>query len=328
MKKGLKLFGEAGAQAVVTEMQQLHDCDVIILKHSSMLTQEEKQHSLQYLMFLKQKRCGCIKGRGCADGRKQHVYKTKEETSTPTVSIELLFLSCIIDAKEGHKVATCNISGAFMQADIDEIIHVKLEGPLATLLTRVDPEKYSKCITIKNGKKVMYIHLAKALYSTMQQAALLFWKDLTGYLVEQGFELNPYDECVANRQINGSQCMVLWHIDDMKISHVSDKVLDKVIAGLNEQYGKITPLTVTRGKVHDYLGMTIDYRTPRKVIIHMDDYIKGIINEAPSNRDGVVLVLTPAVEHLFSVNEDAEPLGSAQAELFHHLTAKLLFLCK
>ena len=29
MKKGLKIFGEAGAQAVITEMQQLHDRDVI-----------------------------------------------------------------------------------------------------------------------------------------------------------------------------------------------------------------------------------------------------------------------------------------------------------
>ena len=57
VKKGLKIFREAGAQAVVTEMQQLHDRNVIIPKHVHMLTQEEKCCSLQYLMFLKQKRC-------------------------------------------------------------------------------------------------------------------------------------------------------------------------------------------------------------------------------------------------------------------------------
>ena len=65
-------------------------------------------------MFLKQKQCGQIKGRGCVDGQKQHVYKMKEETSALTMSIESLFLSCIIDTKEGQKVATCNIPGAFM----------------------------------------------------------------------------------------------------------------------------------------------------------------------------------------------------------------------
>ena len=47
------------------------------------------------------------------------------------VSVELLFLSCFIDAKEHCKVVTCDIPGAFMQVNIDEVIHIKLEGPLA-----------------------------------------------------------------------------------------------------------------------------------------------------------------------------------------------------
>ena len=115
-------------------------------------------------------------------------------------------------------------------------------------------------------------------------------------------------------------------MDDMKILHISNVVLDEVIANLNKWYGKIAPLTVTCSKVHDYLGMTIDYSIPGKVIIHMDNYAKGILDEAPADMDGVVL--TPVVEHLFDVNEDAESLDPAQAELFHHLMAKLLFLCK
>ena len=58
----------------------------------------------------------------------------------------------------------------------------------------------------------------------------------------------------------------------------------------------------------------------------MDDYVKGIINESPSDMDGVVL--TPVAEHLFDVNPDAKSLDMVQAKLFHHLMAKLLFLCK
>jgi hypothetical protein len=48
-------------------------------------------------MFLKEKRCGKIKGRGCADGCKQREYLSKEDTSSPTVAIESVFLSCVID---------------------------------------------------------------------------------------------------------------------------------------------------------------------------------------------------------------------------------------
>jgi hypothetical protein len=88
---------------------------------------------LHYLMSLKKKRCGRIKGCRCADGRKQRIYKTKEATSTPTVATESLMLSCVIDAKEQRTVVTANIPGAFMQADMDKVIQMKLEGPLAKL---------------------------------------------------------------------------------------------------------------------------------------------------------------------------------------------------
>eukprot|EP00957_Ditylum_brightwellii_P115640 8820673-Ditylum_brightwellii.AAC.1 len=80
--------------------------------------------ALRYLMFLKEKRSGEVKGRGCADGRKQRVYKTKEEAHAPTVSTEAMFLTAIIDAMEGRDVAIVDIPGAFTQAKIDELVHV------------------------------------------------------------------------------------------------------------------------------------------------------------------------------------------------------------
>ena len=64
----------------------------------------------------------------------------------------------------------------------------------------------------------MYVKLRKALYGTLQ-AAMLFWQDLTRTLTDWGFIVNPYDRCVANKMVNGSQCTVLWHVDDLKISH-------------------------------------------------------------------------------------------------------------
>jgi hypothetical protein len=108
VKQGLKKFGKPGEDAVTVELKQLHDCDVIVPVHAGDLAREEKQRALAYLMFLKQKRCGRIKGRGCADGQKQRIYKSKQEISSATVSIESVFLTCTIDAKEGRDVATCD----------------------------------------------------------------------------------------------------------------------------------------------------------------------------------------------------------------------------
>ena len=100
LKKGLQVFGPKGTEAVFAEMKQLHDRNVCEPVHATSLSCEQKNKALGYLMFLKQKRCGRIKGRGCADGRKQRVWTNKEDATSPTVSTEAVLLTSVIDAKE------------------------------------------------------------------------------------------------------------------------------------------------------------------------------------------------------------------------------------
>ena len=61
MKKGIKLFGQVGVDAVLKELKQLHDRKVLKPKMVSELTVEGRKAALEYLMFLKKKRCGTIK---------------------------------------------------------------------------------------------------------------------------------------------------------------------------------------------------------------------------------------------------------------------------
>ena len=65
-----------------------------------------------------------------------------------------------------------------MQIDVDDVVHVKLEGPLVKPLTKVDPVLYTKYLETVKGKSVMYVQLRKALYRTLY-ASLLFWKNLS-----------------------------------------------------------------------------------------------------------------------------------------------------
>jgi hypothetical protein len=236
-QEGPTKYGKAAADAVTKEMKQLHDRKTIRPVHSKDLTISQKRRALAYLMFIKEKRCGTvIKGRGCADGRKQRLYKTKEETSFPTVRTESLLRSCVIDGKERRHVMTTDVPGAFMQVDVDEVVHVRLVGALVELLAKVDPKLYTTYLRSERGQPVMYVQLQKALYGTVT-AAMLFWKE--------GFVANPYDCCVMNKTVKGKQCTVLWHVDDLKISHVEGGVNEELLAKLNEWYGKETPLTVT-----------------------------------------------------------------------------------
>jgi hypothetical protein len=133
--------------------------------------------------------------------------------------------------------------------------------------------------------------------------------------------------CVANKTINGKQCTVLWHVDDIKVSHEDPEVVTQVLEMFEGVYGsKDAPLTITRGKVYDYLGMTIDYRVKGKVGITMVESIQAMLDAIPDDMGGVAA--TPAANHLFDVNEDSEKLDEETAQLFHHFVAKLLVLCK
>ena len=326
LKKGLKAFGKLGADAVVEELRQLDYMQVIIPKHRNDLSTDDRCKALNYLMYLKQKRCGRIKACGCADGRKQRVYKGKDETSSPTVSTEALFLSCIVDAQEGRWVATVDIPGAFMHSEMDEVLHLRLDGPMAELLCKVDETKYRQFMCCEKGKPVLYVQLMRALYGTLQ-AALLFWINLSTFLTEElGFELNPYDPCVANKMINGKQCTIVWHVDDLKMSHMEQEVLDEIIGKLTSKYGNEKGLTVQRGKKHEYLGMTIEYTDDRKVKFTMVDYIDGLLSEMTDDMKGVAV--TPAASHLNEVNDKVEKLSDTRRDTFHHLTAKILYLSK
>ena len=48
------------------------------------------------------------------------------------------------------------------------------------------------------------MQIEKALYG-MLRAALLFYCKLRADLEDMGFEVNPYDPCVANKIVNESQ---------------------------------------------------------------------------------------------------------------------------
>jgi Reverse transcriptase (RNA-dependent DNA polymerase)/Zinc knuckle len=324
MKAGLKLFGDSGKEAVRKEMQQLHDRGVMKPMHRSQLSRNQRYRALSYLMFLKEKANGTIKGRGCADGRSQRAYITKEESSSPTVANESVFLTSVIDAREGRDVATVDVPGAFMQADMDDEVFMRLDGVMLELLLEID-SSYAEFVTTERGKSVLYVQLVKALYGTLK-AALLFWRKLTATLEGWGFATNDYDPCVANKMIDGKQCTIAWHVDDLKISHVDPAVVSKIIAQLSGEFGKEAPLTVNRGKVHTYLGMELDFSVAGKIKVGMVPYVENLLAELEGDMDGKSP--TPAAAYLFDVNEECPKLHKEKAERFHHLVAKLLFLCK
>jgi hypothetical protein len=53
-----------------------------------------------------------------------------------------------------------------------------------------------------------------------------------------GFEINPYNSCVANKMVNGTQMTIRWHVDDLMISHLSQNGIMKIVQGIKDIYGE------------------------------------------------------------------------------------------
>ena len=54
-----------------------------------------------------------------------------------------------------------------------------------------------------------------------------------------GFEINPYDPCVANKDVDGKFLTLLWHVDDIKLSHEQMQMVTRMIAWLRNMYEHI-----------------------------------------------------------------------------------------
>jgi hypothetical protein len=338
LKAAIKMWGNDAKIAAESEMKQLHWRNSFRPVKWSELTEEQKKTILESHIFMKMKKTGEIKGRTVAGGNKQRGYIEKEESSSP-----------MVDAEEEREVAVIDVPNAFIQTVVEDKkkrVIIRIRGMLVDMLVKIAPEVYHEYVTVdKRGNKQILVECLNALYGTMV-ASLLYYQKFTNSLKENGYEMNPYDPCVWNRIIKGSQCTICFHVDDCKISHKSTKVIDSTIEWLRRDYESIFEdgsgeMKVCRGKVHKYLGMTLDFATKRQVRISMIDYVEDVVRawdsaKVATDDDGFKRVLpkarkgrsSAAPDDLFKVDEDSEKLQPTMTTAFHNIVAKALYLVK
>ena len=329
-KEGRKRYGKDADIKLMEEFQQLLDYDAFFPRKADTLSAEAKKRAAGMINIIEEKtnrghtpENPVLKGRSVFDGRAQRFMYTKEETASPTVSIDAFFLSMIIDSIEKRDVAMADIKGAYLNAIMDDEVIMKIIGDDVDIFCELRPD-FKDFVVLEKGRKVLYVQLYKALYGCVK-SALLWYEMFTEHLKEMGFEVNPYDMCVANAMIGGKQCTITWYVDDTKISHKDPKVVDSIIEQLEKKFGK---MKVVRGLIHEFLGMDIVFKDGKesgKVSVGMK---KHILNAMDMFLDDITRdASTPATPYLFK-NRGAEDLDETRAENFHSVTALLLFISR
>ena len=198
---------------------------------------------------------------------------------------------------------------------------------MVNIICDIDPA-YEKFVLTnkKTGKKKLYGKLTKAVYGTLL-GAVLFYQKLSDQLYEWGYEQSPYETCTFNKTINGKQLTIQFHVDDLRCSHMEQKLVDNLVKDLNNLFQTSKKeLTKTKGDIHEYLGLTINVsgkynpNKPNKtgqVVFTMFNYIEDIVASAPTDMRGITP--DPVKSTL---------LNSREADEFHSMTVKLLFAVK
>ena len=287
------------------------------------LSYDEKRRIIRSSMFLKEKFLASgefekLKARLVAGGDQQD--KTLyDDLSAPTVGTSSVFTLLCIAAHEGRKVTVIDISGAYLNADMNTglTVQMRLDKNMTGMMVKLSPE-YANYVDARGS---VVVRLDKALYGCVESAAL-WYENLKESMRKLGYTPNTIDICVFNKlSEKGVQCTVAVHVDDLMITSIDADMIESLAAGLIERYGDITRKD---GPTVNYLGMVFDLTASGSAKVTMTGYVDDMLREAGTSKGA----RTPATEGLFEVRPDALTVSEGLRVTFHRHVAKMLYLAK
>ena len=112
-----------------------------------------------------------------------------------------------------------------------------------------------------------------------------------------GFKINTYDQCVANKEIDGKQCTIIWYVDNLKVSHMYIEVVRDIFKLIDSKFEGDLDITIKNNYV--YLGMDITFTDEVTVDIRIEGYIREAIQAF--GEDIIMSINTPETRTLFEV---------------------------
>ena len=324
IREAIEQFGDSAKQAVINELQQLIRLQVFKFHIPNLLSAEQRKSRIPSKTFVKPKYFpnglfNKIKARLVGGGHRQKRYLyTENDTSSPTISLVGLFIIATIAAREHRHVITMDIGGAYLRAYMKKQVLVLINKEESDILVELYPE----LAEYRDESGRLTAEALKALYGCIESGKL--WYDtLSSKLLANGYIQNPYDQCIFNKihMQEGVQSTIGIHVDDCFISCVIPAILESIVEWFAEAF---EDLNVTRGSVHQFTGMTLDYTQHDKLIVTMKNQIDNLMERTGSKSKAV----TPSESDLFVVDTTSPKLDRKRDEEFHSIVATISYIAK
>jgi hypothetical protein len=321
-RAAIKKLGKVAVKAMAIELMTQHNFKVFHPIHLHSLSTTQAKKILRSSLFCKEKYLPSgvfekIKARMVAGGNDQP-REDYGDLYSPTVSMQATLMLGTIAAKEKRHVVTMDVTGAYLKTEIGkQNVYIRINEYNTAILCEMYPEIYKDFIC---DDGTMVVKLDKALYGLIESAKL-WHATLSQALTDIGFVSNAVEPCVFNLEKDGVQCSICIYVDDLFITCADIKLLDFVTQSIKNKFKDVT---INTGKVHSYLGMTMDFTQSGKVKVTQ----RGFIDDVLFSYGVQGKASSPALPDLFTIDESSPLLQDIKREEFHSWSAKLLYLCK
>jgi len=324
LKKAVRQFGDVAVDAIRAELSQLLSKNTFTPLHRSTIPRAKQRSIIRSSIFLKEKFDASgvftkLKARLVANGAQQD-RDLFDNISSPTVSLSSLLIMLTIAAREGRIATTFDIGNAYLNAPMDDVnneeVIMVIDSFLANILATLAPDVQP--YLAPTGE--LTVRLNRALYGCLQSARL-WYERLRDVLLLDGYTQNEHDPCVFNKMVDGHQCTLLIYVDDILCLCVSPTAAADLNAHLTHHFGEVKQHA---GKMHSYLGMSLDFSNDGQVIVDMRAYVSSVLSDFKVSSTAP----SPATANLFLIDANSPLLCEKDRSVFHTCVAKLLYLSK
>ena len=339
--KALKENRAEAEPAILLELRNLLNKKAFHGIHISSLTDLQRRGIINSTMNITQKFTPSSDGQGRVKdklkarlvgggNRQDRTSYSREEISSPTVSTTSILLLSQLAAAEKRDVISLDIGCAYLNASMpksnpDKAVFMRIAPEIATFLIMLDPTMQP--FLMKNG--CITVEIDQALYGCIE-SAVLWYQELSSMLKKQGYEPNALDPCVFNSTRTYGQVTVAVYVDDLLITGNDPIAMESLIDALRDRY---KDLKIVRGKIHNYLGMVLNFTRPTYVTVSQEGMTLDIIRGKPldavtPHTPGAKKTpsKTPAPAYLFDTSQDTPFLPTSGKAVFHRTAAQILFL--
>lgn len=128
-------------------------------------------------------------------------FLANDSVASPPVSTVAVFIMIAIAAIGKRHLATIDVGTAYLEVESggknEEEVLMYIEPTVAEIMCSIEPNM--RVYNDERGRII--VKLTKALYGFVKSAKL-WYERLKGVLINAGFNVNPHEPCIFNKNLN------------------------------------------------------------------------------------------------------------------------------